>query len=334
MRRTLLILLLAVSASGFAFNSQLLSWCAPQHGPTRGDVLENSDIARDRMGQLCLGLALWANQYDGSLPEDPAVLYPDFVSDPLAFWHPGDTDPPPTTIDNSVPNAPNSARISFDIISDGSRWGSPDRVLIWDNTPANNGGLFVNMLTADGIIETDPPLATPVPTSTFLAQAHLRRLGVQMRVYLNDSYEEFPDDLIRLWEGRNVETPRSFWNPGDSDPLPTDITNSVPDAPDSAQVSFEYLASGLFESDVLPDTVLMRDLSPSNNGGCGINVLFGDGTVRFISVNAGCPDEDCDGKVTICHRPPGDPGKARTITVSVKASAAHLAHGDSCGPCP
>ncbi len=45
-------------------------------------------------------------------------------------------------------------------------------------------------------------------------------------------------------------------------------------------------------------------------------------------------DCDGDGKVTICHRPPGNPGNARTISVSVTAADAHLEHGDSCGPCP
>ncbi|MHC4090083.1 MAG: hypothetical protein ACYSVY_07360 [Planctomycetota bacterium] len=198
---------------------------------------------------------------------------------------------------------------------------------------ANNGGLFVNMLTSDGIIETDPPLATPTPTAIALAQAHLRRLGVETLIYRNDNHEWFPDDLIRLWGRGHLTSPRSFWNPGDSDPLPTDITNSVPDAPNSAQVNFEYLASGLHDFEVTPDTVLMRDLSPNNNAGQGLNVLYGDLTVRFIPVSEGCPDADGDGKVTICHRPPGNPNKARTMTVSVRASAAHLAHGDSCGPC-
>ncbi len=46
-----------------------------------------------------------------------------------------------------------------------------------------------------------------------------------------------------------------------------------------------------------------------------------------------CDDEDGDGRVTICHIPPGNPENAHTITVSVKAVPAHLAHGDHCGPC-
>ncbi|HEY8210783.1 MAG TPA: hypothetical protein VIG99_25040 [Myxococcaceae bacterium] len=39
-------------------------------------------------------------------------------------------------------------------------------------------------------------------------------------------------------------------------------------------------------------------------------------------------------QVTICHRPPGNPGNAHTITVGVGAVAAHLKHGDTLGACP
>jgi hypothetical protein len=39
-------------------------------------------------------------------------------------------------------------------------------------------------------------------------------------------------------------------------------------------------------------------------------------------------------KVTICHRPPGNPDNARTLSVGAPAVPAHLAHGDTLGPCP
>ncbi len=38
-------------------------------------------------------------------------------------------------------------------------------------------------------------------------------------------------------------------------------------------------------------------------------------------------------KVTICHRPPGNPENEHTITVGAPAVPAHLAHGDSIGQC-
>ena len=41
-----------------------------------------------------------------------------------------------------------------------------------------------------------------------------------------------------------------------------------------------------------------------------------------------------ESQVTICHIPPGNPGNAHTITVGASAVPAHLAHGDTLGPCP
>jgi hypothetical protein len=40
-----------------------------------------------------------------------------------------------------------------------------------------------------------------------------------------------------------------------------------------------------------------------------------------------------NGKVDICHIPPGNPSNAHTITVSKSAVPAHLAHGDKLGDC-
>lgn len=39
------------------------------------------------------------------------------------------------------------------------------------------------------------------------------------------------------------------------------------------------------------------------------------------------------GRLTICHRPPGNPGNAHTITVGASAWPAHQAHGDTLGAC-
>jgi hypothetical protein len=41
-------------------------------------------------------------------------------------------------------------------------------------------------------------------------------------------------------------------------------------------------------------------------------------------------------KVTICHRPPGNPSNAQTLTLSQSGANNHLQNhpGDSAGPCP
>ena len=49
--------------------------------------------------------------------------------------------------------------------------------------------------------------------------------------------------------------------------------------------------------------------------------------------DGGKDGKDDGKKVTICHIPPGNPANAHTITVSVNAVRAHLAHGDTVGPC-
>lgn len=47
------------------------------------------------------------------------------------------------------------------------------------------------------------------------------------------------------------------------------------------------------------------------------------------------PPPPADGdKITICHRPPGNPDAAHTITISRSALEEHLSHGDTIGPCP
>ena len=39
-------------------------------------------------------------------------------------------------------------------------------------------------------------------------------------------------------------------------------------------------------------------------------------------------------KMTICHRPPGNPSNAQTLEISGNAWQAHQQHGDTQGPCP
>ncbi len=41
-----------------------------------------------------------------------------------------------------------------------------------------------------------------------------------------------------------------------------------------------------------------------------------------------------DKKVIICHRPPGNPSKEKTLSIGAESVAAHEAHGDTLGECP
>ena len=62
-----------------------------------------------------------------------------------------------------------------------------------------------------------------------------------------------------------------------------------------------------------------------------VSVVLISGTLGYVisSPDAFAANE----KVTLCHVPPGDPANAHTITVSASAVPAHLAHGDTLGPC-
>ncbi len=62
----------------------------------------------------------------------------------------------------------------------------------------------------------------------------------------------------------------------------------------------------------------------------------GEGTIGRIVVvyPADVLPQSTGGKVVICHYPPGNSGNRHTIEVGQAALSAHLAHGDTQGPCP
>ncbi len=248
------------------------------------EVVDNAVIAHKRLKELYVAVQIYWNDNELQL-DDPLRLVDDSNLSPEVFWHPGDSDPAPTVIDNSIANAPNSAQISF-LFQTGTEEFSGDDFLIWDASPWNNAGRFSSFITADGSIETIPHVDLPVPTNVSIAQAHLKRISRALNSYQSDYFEIYPDSLGDLMPSSQVKSPRSFWNPGDADPMPTAITNDLPDALNSASISFDYLVAGMTYDDVTSETIMLRDNSPANNDGLGINIVLGPlhyaGSVRFI----------------------------------------------------
>jgi hypothetical protein len=104
-------------------------------------------------------------------------------------------------------------------------------------------------------------------------------------------------------------------------------------------------------------TFTVGDARIENNAGDGVRVLhmsvakFGpgnalggnedasiycDSTSMAFGDLADIDGIECDNlefQVTLCHISPGNPGNAHTITVDDSAVPAHLAHGDTLGPC-
>ena len=105
----------------------------------------------------------------------------------------------------------------------------------------------------------------------------------------------------------------------DNTAVPADSADLDDDGDTDEPVPVDLDGNPRFVDD--PDT-------PDTGNPDGINPIVDMGAFEF-----NCIDDDADGRVTICHIPPGNPENAHTITVSVNALPAHLAHGDYCGPC-
>ncbi|HSW44928.1 MAG TPA: hypothetical protein VLM89_05105, partial [Phycisphaerae bacterium] len=122
--------------------------------PIPDEALKRSEIARAHMKQIAQALDAYATANKGNYPPDLRMLYPKYISDPAVFWHPGDSDPKPTTIDNNEPNQPNSTRISYEYTSalyntQTCRFYEP---MVWDNSDSNNGGFLINKVPSYGMV--------------------------------------------------------------------------------------------------------------------------------------------------------------------------------------
>ncbi|HYO53023.1 hypothetical protein [Archangium sp.] len=73
-----------------------------------------------------------------------------------------------------------------------------------------------------------------------------------------------------------------------------------------------------------------QDGSDSNLQGDDLNA--GDSQGSGVGEEGTSSGND-EGKVTLCHIPPGNPARAHTITVGQPAVRAHLQHGDTLGAC-
>ncbi|MBN1511773.1 MAG: hypothetical protein JXB13_07145 [Phycisphaerae bacterium] len=97
---------------------------------------------RSRLVTLAYGAREYADNHGGAMPALASDLFSlGLVTDPRVFYNPGDSDSPPTTIDNDIPDTPNSALISFDFpLAGATTWQLTDTLFI-DNSPENNFGM-------------------------------------------------------------------------------------------------------------------------------------------------------------------------------------------------
>ncbi len=82
----------------------------------------------------------------------------------------------------------------------------------------------------------------------------------------------------------------------------------------------------------MDDLVEQEEVSHQNRSdNAGASDVSGDNQ-GDVSGADGEGDEE-DETVEVCHVPPGNPSNAHTLTVGAGALPAHLAHGDTEGPC-
>jgi hypothetical protein len=74
------------------------------------------------------------------------------------------------------------------------------------------------------------------------------------------------------------------------------------------------------------------ELEPSQSTMICVYITYGS-DVPVDAMQCGDQGGGNEGKVTLCHIPPGNPDNAHTINVGASAVDAHLAHGDYMGPC-
>lgn len=101
-------------------------------------------------------------------------------------------------------------------------------------------------------------------------------------IYANDNVDFTPLDLRNLLPDCCLR-PRDFWHPGDPQPEPTQITNSLPNGLESTQISFDYLTPGQNTGGwIWPTIVLLRDNDPAYNHGLGRLEVRGDFQTYFL----------------------------------------------------
>lgn len=112
-----------------------------------------------------------------------------------------------------------------------------------------------------------------------------------------------------------------------------DSPGGVPLAQDpiEANVDLGYVGETLNSLEIL-DALGTYDFDGLTSFAFNLWAIFPDNVVLGLDFEQ-MTIAEFDDRITICHIPRGNPENARTITISMSALPAHLAHGDTIGPC-
>lgn len=169
----------------------------------------NASITASRLRTLMQAAHLYADDNDNMFPPLASMLFDDAYwfsegpPDPCAFYSPGDTDSAPTTIDNDVPDAENSAQISFTYLGNGLGTGDFNAVIFEENDDAHNGGLGRFVAYGSGYVQFVPSSPRPFKDISLTLDACRRGTITRWPGGTQDDYEfNLPPDTIMETSGK------------------------------------------------------------------------------------------------------------------------------------
>lgn len=128
-----------------------------------------------------------------------------------------------------------------------------------------------------------PFTATPrCGSNRVKCQSNMRQIGQAILLYTNDFGGRYPDSLGDLLLTEDI-TSEAFVCPSTTDtPARGPTTQAVVAGMSKpGHLSYIYVGKGFDVKTVRPDAVILYE--PISNDGGGMNVLFGDGHIEFIS---------------------------------------------------
>jgi len=114
--------------------------------------------------------------------------------------------------------------------------------------------------------------------------SNMKQIGLAIEMYAMNEHGHFPDDLDTLLETQDLTT--SVVNCPSSNDAPAVLPTSQPVGTKfltSGHVSYIYVGKGLNTQTATPDVVLLYE-PLGNHSNSGMNVLFGDFHVEWLSI--------------------------------------------------
>jgi prepilin-type processing-associated H-X9-DG protein len=117
-----------------------------------------------------------------------------------------------------------------------------------------------------------------------MCAAHQRNLGQAIAFYANAHDGNYPPDLGALVE--NLDSPIVFICPNATKEIPETWQGMTVEQRSewvNANASYVYLGAGLTTQTATPTTIVLHDRE-NRHQGQGMNMLYGDGSVKFLPV--------------------------------------------------